>query len=298
MRIAVLGVGPDRRLDRAGRARARRGRRGGRLRPRPRAAASARVELGAIDAAAGSLEEALDGADACFACAPGRRAARAGRAPRSRPPARGLRGHRRRLDQARAASPAIDDERFVGGHPLAGRRDRRRGARPRRPVRGRRLVPDAAAERSGGLLYERLHRFVDGARRAAGGDRRRRPTTGCWPRSATCRTCSPTCSSRRRPRALADEGERAAPGRAELPRRDPRGRRQHRRSGPTSTWPTASAIAEEIDAPSARAASEVARAARAGDATRGRLERRAPRERPPRAARGRPGRRRRCTSCA
>ena len=36
----------------------------------PRAAATQALELGAIDAAAGSLAEALEGADACFACAP------------------------------------------------------------------------------------------------------------------------------------------------------------------------------------------------------------------------------------
>ena len=67
------------------------------------------------------------------------------------------------------------DERFVGGHPLAGaetagvenaRADLFEGARWY-------LTP---TERSSGLLYDRLQRFLAGARRAAAGDRRRRPT--------------------------------------------------------------------------------------------------------------------------
>ena len=69
---------PDRRIDRARRPRARRGRGGGRLRPRPGAAATA-LELGAIDRAAESLEEALDGAEICFACAPVARSRAGGR---------------------------------------------------------------------------------------------------------------------------------------------------------------------------------------------------------------------------
>ena len=114
-------------------------------------------ERGAIDLAAGSLEEALEGAEACFCCAP------VGALP----------------DQVRAALAAagadclvtdvgstkrrlvesLDDERFVGGHPIAGaetsgvehaRADLFQGAVWY-------LTPH---ERSSGLLYERLHRLV------------------------------------------------------------------------------------------------------------------------------------------
>jgi prephenate dehydrogenase len=76
------------------------------------------VELGAIERAASSLEEALDGADLCFACAP------VGALP-------GL-----VYAALRAAAPdtlvtdvgsakgellrQVDDARFVGGHPIAG----------------------------------------------------------------------------------------------------------------------------------------------------------------------------------
>jgi prephenate dehydrogenase len=115
------------------------------------------VELGAIDRAADSIEAAVDGAALCFVCAP------VGALP----------------DLVRAALAAadpdcvvtdvgstkqgllaeIDDPRFVGGHPIAGaetagvehaRADLFQGA----PWY---LTP---LPHSGGLLYERLHRFV------------------------------------------------------------------------------------------------------------------------------------------
>ena len=111
--------GPDRRLDRPRRARApRRARcaasipaRGACSTRRSRAARSTRRAArrrGASTAPTsrssprrcGALPEAVRGG------AGGRR--------------RGLRGDRRRLDQARASSRAIDDPRFIGGHPLAG----------------------------------------------------------------------------------------------------------------------------------------------------------------------------------
>ena len=98
-------------------------------------------ELGAIDAAAGSLEEALDGAAVCFACAP------VGALP----------------DQVDAALAAAGDDCVVtdvgstkrqllgrdrrpalrGRPPDRGRRDERRGARAGRALPGRRLVPHA-----------------------------------------------------------------------------------------------------------------------------------------------------------
>jgi prephenate dehydrogenase len=114
-------------------------------------------ELGAIDRATTDIADALDGAAACFACSP------VGALP-------GL------VEDALAAAPAdcvvtdvgstkrrivesIPDERFVGGHPIAGaetagvehaRADLFQGATWY-------LTP---GERSSGLLYERLHRFV------------------------------------------------------------------------------------------------------------------------------------------
>jgi prephenate dehydrogenase len=114
-------------------------------------------ELGAIDRAAGTVEEAVEGCELCFACAP------VGALPTL---------VRWALD---AADPncavtdvgstkqellrGIDDSRFIGGHPIAGaetagvehaRADLFRGAVWY-------LTPLSNSE---GLLYERLHRFV------------------------------------------------------------------------------------------------------------------------------------------
>jgi prephenate dehydrogenase len=124
------------------------------------------MELGAIDRASDSLEWALEGASACFACAP------VGVLPEQ-------------VSAALAAAPAdcvvsdvgstkqrlvgaIDDERFIGGHPVAGaetagvehaRADLFQGA----------VWYLTPLERSSGLLYERLHRLIVsiGARPAA-----------------------------------------------------------------------------------------------------------------------------------
>ena len=114
-------------------------------------------ELGALDVVAGSLAEALDGAGACFCCGP------VGALPEQI------------ADVLELAPPdcvvtdvgsikrdivePIDDERFVGGHPIAGaetagvehaRADLFRGAVWY-------LTPTA---RASGILYERLHRMV------------------------------------------------------------------------------------------------------------------------------------------
>jgi prephenate dehydrogenase len=115
------------------------------------------LERGAISSAADSVEEALEGADLCFACAP------VGALP----------------DQVRSALAAagpgcavtdvgstkqellaqVEDPRFIGGHPVAGaetagvahaRADLFQGAVWY-------LTPHSRSE---GLLYERLHRFV------------------------------------------------------------------------------------------------------------------------------------------
>jgi prephenate dehydrogenase len=114
-------------------------------------------ELGAVDVAAGSLAEALDGAGACFLCAP------VGALPAL-------------LEEALAAAPpdcvvsdvgstkrgiagATSDERFIGGHPVAGAESA--------GVQGARadLFQGAAwyltpGEASSGVLYERLHGLI------------------------------------------------------------------------------------------------------------------------------------------
>ena len=115
------------------------------------------VELGAIQTAAGSLEEALDGAELCFACAP------VGALPELVARALGASGPDTLVTDVGSTKQDLvsrnSDPRFVGGHPIAGaetagvehaRADLFQGAVWY-------LTPH---EQSGGLLYERLHRFV------------------------------------------------------------------------------------------------------------------------------------------
>ena len=114
------------------------------------------VELGALDAAAGSVEDAVREAEIAFACAP----------------VSGLPGL---VEQVLAAASedcavtdvgstkraigAIDDERFIGGHPIAGAETS--GVENARATlfRGATwyLTP---GERSSGVLYERLHSLL------------------------------------------------------------------------------------------------------------------------------------------
>ena len=114
-------------------------------------------ELGAIDRAAGSLEEALEGAAACFACAP------VGALPGQVAGALAAAGRDCVVTDVGSAKrhlvDAVDDERFIGGHPIAGsetsgvenaRADLFQGATWY-------LTP---GERASGVLYERLHRLV------------------------------------------------------------------------------------------------------------------------------------------
>ncbi|MGI8845712.1 MAG: prephenate dehydrogenase/arogenate dehydrogenase family protein [Thermoleophilaceae bacterium] len=122
--------------------------------------------LGAIDRAAGSLGDALEGADSCFCCAPvGALTEQVGAALAAAPPDCVISDVG---SVKRSLVAAIDDERFVGGHPIAGaetagvehaRADLFQGAVWY-------LTPTAA---SAGLLYERLHRLVSalGARPVA-----------------------------------------------------------------------------------------------------------------------------------
>ena len=114
-------------------------------------------ELGAIDLAAESLEEALEGAQACFACGPvgalPEQVAAALAAAPSDCVVTDVGSTKRRLVES------VEDERFIGGHPIAGaetsgvehaRADLFQGA----------VWYLTPLERSSGLLFERLHRLV------------------------------------------------------------------------------------------------------------------------------------------
>jgi prephenate dehydrogenase len=114
-------------------------------------------QLGAIDDVAGSVEEALDGAAACFCCAP------VGALPEQIATALAAAGDDCVVTDAGSVKgdivATIDDPRFVGGHPIAGaetagvehaRADLFQGATWY-------LTP---TERSSGILFERLHRLV------------------------------------------------------------------------------------------------------------------------------------------
>jgi prephenate dehydrogenase len=114
-------------------------------------------ELGAIDAAAESLEEALDGTDACFACAP------VGALPEQVGAALAVAGPGCVVTDVGSTKAAllerVRDPRFVGGHPIA-------GAETAGVEHARADLFEGAVwyltphERSEGLLYERLHRLV------------------------------------------------------------------------------------------------------------------------------------------
>ncbi|MBA2566984.1 MAG: prephenate dehydrogenase/arogenate dehydrogenase family protein [Thermoleophilaceae bacterium] len=120
---------------------------------------SVAVEHGALDRAAASLDEALAGAETCFLCAPvAALPALVGDVLAAAPGDCVVTdvGSTKRL-----VTESTDDERFVGGHPVAGaessgvenaRADLFDGA-------GWYLTP---GPRSSGLLYERLHRVLVG----------------------------------------------------------------------------------------------------------------------------------------
>jgi prephenate dehydrogenase len=115
------------------------------------------VELGAIDRAAESIEAAVEDADLCFACAP------VGALPELVRAALAAAGEDCVVTDVGSTKQGllgeIDDPRFVGGHPIAGaetagvehaRADLFQGA----------VWYLTPLPHSGGLLYERLHRFV------------------------------------------------------------------------------------------------------------------------------------------
>jgi prephenate dehydrogenase len=114
-------------------------------------------ELGAIDVAAGSLEEALDGASICFACAP------VGALPAQVAAALGAAPDDCVVTDVGSVKAGlfgdVRDPRFVGGHPIAGAEtsgvDHARAELFENAVWY--LTPHPDSE---GLLYERLVRFV------------------------------------------------------------------------------------------------------------------------------------------
>jgi prephenate dehydrogenase len=115
------------------------------------------VELGAIDRAAGSLAEAVDGAELCFACAPVGALAELVRDALEAVGPGCVVSDVGSTKQALLA--AVDDPRFVGGHPIAGAETA--GVEHARAD----LFENAVwyltpLPHSEGLLYERLHRFV------------------------------------------------------------------------------------------------------------------------------------------
>ena len=126
---------------------------------RNRATLEKALELGAIDRIAASIEDAVHDADLAFVCVPVHTlpsaiAAALGAAPRGCV-VTDVGSTKRSIVES------VDDERFVGGHPLAGaetagvehaRADLFEGATWY-------LTPAAATS---GILYERLHRFLHG----------------------------------------------------------------------------------------------------------------------------------------
>jgi prephenate dehydrogenase len=115
------------------------------------------LERGAIDRAADSLEEALEGADLCFACAP------VGALPDQVRSALDAAGPACAVSDVGSTKgdllAAIEDSRFIGGHPVAGA-ETSGVAHARADLFEGALWYLTPHSRSQGLLYERLHRFV------------------------------------------------------------------------------------------------------------------------------------------
>ena len=246
-------------------------------------------ELGAIDVAAGSLEEALDGAEACFCCAPvGSLPAQVGAALAAAP--RRLRGHRRGLGQG---APGRRDR----GPALRGRATRWRGPRP---PGWSTPAPTSSRARSGtspprprppGLLYERLHRLIValGARPAAiepAAHDRLLAAVSHLPHVVANVLVGPG----RPPGA-------SRPGSARASATPPAWPAPTRRSGPTSTWPTGWPSPTRWTRPPSACAGWPRICAPSDADGAGRLAGRGARGARP-AAVGRVARRAGCTSCA
>ena len=114
------------------------------------------TELGSLDAAVSTLEEAVRDAEICFACAP------VGVLPGLVQEALAAAGEDTAVTDVGSttrAIAAIDDERFIGGHPIAGAEtagvENARGTLFRGATWY--LTP---GERSSGVLYERLHSLL------------------------------------------------------------------------------------------------------------------------------------------
>src|SRR5918997_184985 len=115
------------------------------------------AERGAIDRAAGSVAEAVEGAALCFACAP------VGALPELVREALEASGPDTLVTDVGSTKQdlvsRIADPRFVGGHPIAGAETA--GVEHARADLFQNAVWYLTPhEQSGGLLYERLHRFV------------------------------------------------------------------------------------------------------------------------------------------
>jgi prephenate dehydrogenase len=115
------------------------------------------VTLGAIDAPASSVAEALAGADVCFACAPVRAL------PALVGEALGAAGDDTVVTDVgstkRLIASVARDSRFVGGHPLAGAESAGvENARADLFVAAPWYLTPSAV--SGGMLYERLHGVI------------------------------------------------------------------------------------------------------------------------------------------
>jgi prephenate dehydrogenase len=115
------------------------------------------LERGAVDRVAASIEEAVEGAQLCFTCAP------VGALPELVRAALDASGDDTLVTDVGSTKQDLvsrtPDPRFVGGHPIAGAETA--GVEHARAD----LFQDAVwyltpHEHSGGLLYERLHRFV------------------------------------------------------------------------------------------------------------------------------------------
>jgi prephenate dehydrogenase len=114
-------------------------------------------ERAAIDRAAGSIEEAVEGAELCFVCAP------VGVLPDLVRAALDASGEDTLVTDVGSTKQDLvartPDPRFVGGHPIAGAETA--GVEHARADLFQNAVWYLTPhEQSGGLLYERLHRFV------------------------------------------------------------------------------------------------------------------------------------------
>jgi prephenate dehydrogenase len=115
------------------------------------------LDRGAVERVAGSVEDAVEGAELCFACAP------VGALPELVRAALDASGPDTLVTDVGSTKQDLvsrtPDPRFVGGHPIAGAETA--GVEHARADLFQNAVWYLTPhEQSGGLLYERLHRFV------------------------------------------------------------------------------------------------------------------------------------------